>query len=124
MSDPTSVPPPELRRILVLDDEKLVLTALESTLQFEGYEVFAVADPLEAVKLLGQAPFSVILSDQQMPADGGANSWPHVEQRACYGFAVARIADLRVLHSSFCLLALRRKQRFRLGEGDPTLALV
>ena len=60
-------PPPELKRILIVDDEAVVLTALSKTLEHEGYEVIAVEDPLEAIHRLHATPFSVILSDQQMP---------------------------------------------------------
>jgi CheY-like chemotaxis protein len=35
-------PPLELKRVLIVDDEAVVLTALSKTLQLEGYEVFAV----------------------------------------------------------------------------------
>ena len=64
-------PPPELKRVLIVDDEAVVLTALSKTLQLEGYEVFAVEDPLEAIHRLHATPFSVILSDQQMPVLSG-----------------------------------------------------
>ena len=64
-------PPPELKRVLIVDDEAVVLTALSKTLQLEGYEVFAAEDPLQAIHLVQTTPFSVILSDQQMPALSG-----------------------------------------------------
>jgi response regulator RpfG family c-di-GMP phosphodiesterase len=64
-------PPPELKRVLIVDDEQVVLTALSKTLQAEGYEVSAVEDPLQAIHLMRTTPFSVVLSDQQMPALSG-----------------------------------------------------
>ncbi len=67
MSTPIT-PPPELKRILVVDDEQVVLVALRETLRREGYEVFAVEDPVAALRLIQETAFSVILSDQQMPA--------------------------------------------------------
>ncbi len=68
MSLPTPVALPESNRILVVDDEQVVLAALRETLRLEGYEVFGVEDPIEALRLLRASPFSVILTDQQMPA--------------------------------------------------------
>jgi response regulator RpfG family c-di-GMP phosphodiesterase len=68
---PPNPPPSELKRVLIVDDEAIVLAALRATLQAEGYEVFAVEDPLEAIQLVQATPFSVILSDQQMPALSG-----------------------------------------------------
>ena len=59
---------PELKRILVVNDEEVVLAALRETLRLEGYEVFGVEDPIEALRLLRANSFSVILTDQQMPA--------------------------------------------------------
>ena len=67
MSTPTPTPPPELKRILVVDDETIVLISLRETLRTQGYEVFAVEDPVEALHLIQKTAFSVILSDQQMP---------------------------------------------------------
>jgi response regulator RpfG family c-di-GMP phosphodiesterase len=67
MSLPTPPPFPESKRILVVDDEKVVLAALRETLRLEGYEVLAVEDPIQALRLLRADPFSVILTDQQMP---------------------------------------------------------
>ena len=64
-------PPPELKRVLVVDDEAVVLAALSKTLELEGYEVSAVEDPLQAIHLVQTKPFSVILSDQQMPSLSG-----------------------------------------------------
>lgn len=68
MSMSSPAPPPELKRILVVDDETIVLVALRETLRQEGYEVFAVEDPVAALHLIQKTAFSVILSDQQMPA--------------------------------------------------------
>jgi response regulator RpfG family c-di-GMP phosphodiesterase len=67
MSLPTPVSFPELNRILVVDDEQVVLAALRETLRLEGYEVFGVEDPIEGLRLLRASSFSVILIDQQMP---------------------------------------------------------
>jgi response regulator RpfG family c-di-GMP phosphodiesterase len=67
MSTPAPSLPAELKRILVVDDEKVVLVSLRETLRQQGYEVFAVEDPVEALQLIQKTAFSVILSDQQMP---------------------------------------------------------
>lgn len=58
---------PERKRILVVDDEPIVLTALRETLRLEGYEVVATSDPVQAFDLIQKTRFSVILTDQQMP---------------------------------------------------------
>ena len=45
MSTPAPSPASELNRILVVDDESIVLVSLRETLRLQGYEVFAVEDP-------------------------------------------------------------------------------
>ncbi len=59
--------PDELKNILVVDDEIIVLTALRETLRLEGYHVVATPDALQALEEIRKTRFSVILTDQQMP---------------------------------------------------------
>ncbi|MEN9572804.1 MAG: Cyclic di-GMP phosphodiesterase response regulator RpfG [Verrucomicrobiota bacterium] len=54
-------------RILVVDDEEIVLAALRETLHRAGYEVTAVPDALRALEFLPTTPFAAIISDYQMP---------------------------------------------------------
>ncbi len=71
MNAPESLSPPqapaEVRRLLVVDDEEIVLVALRETLVRAGYEVVGTGDAHEAVELLRQQTFAVIITDQQMP---------------------------------------------------------
>ena len=80
MSVPSPALPPELKRILVVDDETVVVTALRETLRFEGYEVLAFEDPLEALKVLKKPLFSVLLIDQQMPGLPGMEFFGQAKQ--------------------------------------------
>jgi response regulator RpfG family c-di-GMP phosphodiesterase len=57
----------ERNRILLIDDEPIVLTALSTTLRREGYEVEALANPLEGLERIKQQTFGVMLIDQHMP---------------------------------------------------------
>jgi len=56
------------KKILLVDDEPMLLKTIESMLQHLGYEVHATSDPREAVEL-GQedAGFSLLLTDIVMP---------------------------------------------------------
>ena len=56
-----------LRRLLVVDDEEIVLVALRETLMRSGYEVMATSDAAEALAALRTTKFAVIITDQQMP---------------------------------------------------------
>ncbi|HYE33691.1 MAG TPA: HD domain-containing phosphohydrolase, partial [Methylomirabilota bacterium] len=65
---PDYLPPVErLHRILVVDDEEIVLVALRETLIRAGYTVSTCTSPLAALEALEQEAFSVVISDQQMP---------------------------------------------------------
>lgn len=61
----------ELKKILVVDDEAIVLKALSQTLRAEGYEIVTCDDPLQALEIIQKTEFAVILSDQQMPKISG-----------------------------------------------------
>lgn len=52
---------------LVVDDEEIVLVALRETLRQLGLEVTAMTDPVEALACLRSQPFSIVVSDHQMP---------------------------------------------------------
>jgi response regulator RpfG family c-di-GMP phosphodiesterase len=56
-----------VHQILVVDDEEIVLVALRETLQREGYQVVTCSNAIEALQVLKEQPFSVIITDQQMP---------------------------------------------------------
>ena len=54
-------------RILVVDDEEIVLVALRDTLRLVGYEVVTAHDGIQALERLQHEEFAVILTDHQMP---------------------------------------------------------
>jgi len=59
-------------RILFLDDDELALRSLRALFSLETEYDFVVAqDPLEALKLLDESPFDLILSDYLMPKMNG-----------------------------------------------------
>ena len=53
--------------ILIVEDEPLVSEVLEQVLRREKYNVVAVSSPLEALGLVANREFAVIISDQRMP---------------------------------------------------------
>ncbi len=55
------------KRILVVDDEESMCQYLSILLGKEGYEVVTAGSGAEALALMEQAPFDVVLSDIQMP---------------------------------------------------------
>jgi two-component system response regulator MprA len=61
----------EQARILVVDDEPAVQSALSRALALEHYDVAQAADGLEALTLLGDAPFEAVILDVSMPVLDG-----------------------------------------------------
>ena len=64
-SNPISLETPQ--RVLIVDDEGIVLVALRETLLREGYQPMTHSNPLQALEALKKETFSVIITDQQMP---------------------------------------------------------
>ena len=57
----------EALKILLVDDEELVLHALERTLTRRGVVVTAISSPLAALELLPNGTFDAVVSDLGMP---------------------------------------------------------
>ena len=60
-----------LHRLLIVDDEQLVLAGLRETLTREGYHVTTASNPFVALEELKKQIFSVIISDNHMPGVTG-----------------------------------------------------
>src|ERR1700677_4607513 len=54
-------------RVLVVDDEPAVQSALSRALTLERYEVAQAVDGREALERLGTAPYEVVILDVSMP---------------------------------------------------------
>ncbi len=65
--------PPARYRILLVDDEPNVLSALRRVFHQENYEVVTCQNPLEALERLGRESFQVIISDYMMPHMNGGD---------------------------------------------------
>ena len=59
------------KRILVVDDDEMVLEALGGLLRPEGYEVHLVSSGSEALKRLEEDDYDLLLLDIIMPLDLG-----------------------------------------------------
>jgi response regulator RpfG family c-di-GMP phosphodiesterase len=78
---PRPAPIKSPHRILVVDDEEIVLFALRETLVRAGYQVTSCTSPLKALEILERDAYSVIISDQQMPSMLGLDFLQQVKQR-------------------------------------------
>lgn len=59
------------RRILLVDDDELILLSLEELFRRAGYEVTCSSGGREAVALAQREPFDVIVLDVVMPGSSG-----------------------------------------------------
>lgn len=53
--------------VLVVDDEKSVLKAMQRLLSKEGFQVLTATNGRDALKILSQGPVQLVISDQRMP---------------------------------------------------------
>jgi len=58
-------------RMLVIDDDIVVLESCRKVFEPEGFEVVATADPKEGLELASRTAFDVVLCDWQMPGLSG-----------------------------------------------------
>jgi type II secretory ATPase GspE/PulE/Tfp pilus assembly ATPase PilB-like protein/FixJ family two-component response regulator len=72
--------PVENYRLLFLDDEQLVLNSLNRCFRKENYQITLCTKPVEALKLLNEQTYHLIISDFMMPQMNGAEFLRKVKQ--------------------------------------------
>lgn len=60
-----------MKRILIIDDEQIVLEVLRKILELEGYEVVTAANGDEGIELFSQKPCDLVITDMVMPGKDG-----------------------------------------------------
>jgi len=60
-----------MKKILVVDDDRVVLTSCKRILDSEGYEVSLTSSVKEALELLEEKKFDILLADVIMPEYDG-----------------------------------------------------
>src|SRR5258706_8715952 len=68
-------------RVLVVDDERLLLETAARVLRNAGYLVSMAGNGVEALALIAQTPFDAIISDIRMPEMGGIELLRAVRER-------------------------------------------
>ena len=66
--------------ILIVDDDDIVLMTLSETIAFEGYKVMTAKSGPQALELIKEQSFAVIVSDQMMPEMTGLELFNQVKQ--------------------------------------------
>ncbi len=80
----TAVRDPSDYKILCVDDEPNILSALKRMISLEGFQVVTADSGAQALALMAEQTFHVVISDMQMPAMTGVElldqvrqKWPH-----------------------------------------------
>ena len=73
--DHTPLPPP---RLLVIDDDTILLRRIMKRLERHGYQVTGAANGMEGLEKARQLPFDLIMVDHRMPMMGGLEVIRHL----------------------------------------------
>lgn len=60
-----------VKRILIIDDEQIVLEVLRKILELEGYEVVTAFNGAEGIEVFRQKPCDLVITDMVMPEKDG-----------------------------------------------------
>ncbi len=82
MVDNAVSPDPASAHILVVDDEGAIRYSISKTLQRIGYQVSAAASGEEALEMLADQSFDVVLTDIRMPGLTGVELLGKIKERA------------------------------------------
>jgi len=106
-------------KILILDDEPIVLKRLKPTMEKSGYEVEAFSRSLEASKRIMEQDFDIVITDLKMEGLDGMEFLTRVKDRSpvtevivITGFATMETAKESFKKGVFDFLA----KPFKLGE--------
>ena len=100
----------EVRPILIVDDEEIVLVALRDTLLREGYTVVSSPHAVHALSVLKEQEVSVVITDQQMPMVSGLEFLAQVSQIQP---DATRILITAVLNISTLIDAINKAEIYR-----------
>lgn len=73
---------PPKKKILIIDDDKLVHTILKAEFERAGYQVFAALDAMQGLMLAKQLKPDLIVLDMLMPAGGGTSVYDRLQMMA------------------------------------------
>ena len=69
-------------KMLIIDDEEIVLKSCRKIFEAEGFEVVTTANPQEGLKLVSEHIFDVILVDWMMPGFDGMDVVEEIDKRS------------------------------------------
>ena len=98
-------------RILIVDDEGSLLLTLVANLELEGFEVVGAQEPADALRLVGEQHFDLVLTDIRMPGMNGIDLFrairgirPDMPVILMTAFAAESLIDEAVQEGVFAVL--------------------
>lgn len=70
----------QLTRVLVVDDDASILGIVTEVLEDDGYEVMTAASGEEAIEILGNETFALVMSDIRLPGINGIGLLEHIKK--------------------------------------------
>jgi formate/nitrite transporter len=70
------------QRMLIIDDEELVLESCRKIFEAEGFKVVCTTSPEEGLRLVSNGPFDVVLCDWKMPGFDGMDVVEELDRRS------------------------------------------
>ena len=67
-------------RILLMDDDALVLKTFEKLIKNEGYDVLPISQPEKAMESIRKYDFNLIISDIRMPGKDGVSTCKEIQK--------------------------------------------
>ena len=109
----------KLRTILIVDDDAVLRSSLESVLTPAGYRVLSTGDPDAAYRLLAAEAVTAVLLDVRLPGMSGLalslaiiRRWPQLDGRIALITGDADDADVRTWVRSNPCTVIRKPFRF------------
>jgi len=113
------------KKLLIVDDEEIALRNLDRVMAKEGYAVTTTPSGAEALMLIAQQPFDIVLTDLRMEKVDGMQilracraSHPDTEVIMITGYATTESAVEAMKHGAFYYIA----KPFRLDEVRKVVA--
>lgn len=96
-----------MTRILVVDDDAMVRTALRAVLEDAGYEVFEAVNGRHGLEVFDHSAPDVVVTDLLMPEMGGIETIIELRRRRCGAKIVAISGEGGVRHPDLLGFARR-----------------
>ena len=76
------------KKILIVDDEELLTKSFSKILERQGYEVYTVRSGADAVVMVEEEKFDLIISDIRMPGETGVETIKKIRENSKFPIPV------------------------------------